>query len=256
MTIPSQYHFIFGLSPDFGGKPFSLIHYLAIASCHAINKPASINFYYAYEPSGIWWDRAKPYLNLVRVGSPNSVYGRDVAHVAHKADVLRLMILLEHGGIYLDMDVLCLRPFAPLQKYDVVMGREYGVGLCNAVIMAKPGAEFIQRWLSEYRTFSKEEWNFHSVRLPATLAAQAPHLIHVLDHKSFFWPMHWREHLIKFFVRPDSDFCKTSFCVHLWETLTWQHVGCLTPSQLWSDESEFSRIARQYIDPTWSHQAA
>jgi hypothetical protein len=32
--MPRIAHFIFGLSPDFGRKPFSLVHYLAIRSAH------------------------------------------------------------------------------------------------------------------------------------------------------------------------------------------------------------------------------
>jgi hypothetical protein len=32
--MPRIAHFIFGLSPDFGNKPFSLVHYLAIRSAH------------------------------------------------------------------------------------------------------------------------------------------------------------------------------------------------------------------------------
>jgi hypothetical protein len=32
--MPRIAHFIFGLSPDFGGKSFSLVHYLAIRSAH------------------------------------------------------------------------------------------------------------------------------------------------------------------------------------------------------------------------------
>lgn len=30
MVIPNSFHFIFGLRPDFGGMPFSLVHYVCI----------------------------------------------------------------------------------------------------------------------------------------------------------------------------------------------------------------------------------
>ena len=42
-------------------------------------------------------------------------------------------------------DVLCLRPFAPLRRFDVVMGTEEGMGLCNAVILARPAAPFVTK---------------------------------------------------------------------------------------------------------------
>jgi hypothetical protein len=249
MKVPSDYHFIFGLTRQ--DKEFALVHYLAIASCHAVNHPATINLYYKYEPSGIWWERAKPYLNLVEIEPPAEIFGNPLPNPSHKADVLRLQILLERGGVYLDVDVICLRPFAPLQDFAVVMGEELGVGLCNAVILAQPGAALLRRWLAAYTTFDAAFWNRHSVRLPRQLADREPAGIHVVDHRKFFWPMYWREHLEAFFLHPGSSFCSESYCVHLWESLTWPQLRSLTAAQLWTVDSEFSLLARPYIDPAW-----
>src|SRR5687767_12052334 len=55
--IPNRIHFIFGLHPDFGGKPFSFVHYLAIASAAAVNSPSEIILHHAHEPAGEWWER-------------------------------------------------------------------------------------------------------------------------------------------------------------------------------------------------------
>jgi mannosyltransferase OCH1-like enzyme len=112
--------------------------------------------------------------------------GRLLTHqFAHKADILRLEILLEHGGIYLDIDTFVLRPFADrhtgldLMQYDTVLGMEARAlevahgprsddemrpkGLCNAVIVARPGADFLQLWLQSYDTFRDSKWTEHSV---------------------------------------------------------------------------------------------
>ncbi len=59
--IPNVIHFCFGLSQDHGGKPFSLVHYLAVRSAVEVNRPDAVRFYYCYEPSGEWWERARPY---------------------------------------------------------------------------------------------------------------------------------------------------------------------------------------------------
>jgi len=252
MNTPNEFHLIFGLRPDFGGKPFALIHYLTVVSCYYVNKPNRINFYYMHEPTGIWWERAKPYLTLIPIQPPKEIFGNPIFHHAHMADVLRLQILLEKGGIYIDMDVLCLRPFKHLQDFDMVLGEEFGVGLCNAVILAKPGAEFLQRWLAAYKSFSHDDWNSHSVRLPRQLADEMPEHIHVVNHRKFFWPMYWREHLLEFFLRPGSSFSKESYCVHLWESITWHfHLGQLTPDQIWELNSEFCLLARPYIKSEW-----
>jgi len=248
--IPNEYHFIF-LAPDSGGKPFSLIHYLAIASCYKVNRPAVINMYCDREPSGVWWDRARHMLNVVLIQAPDEIFGNPLVHPAHKSDVLRLQILIEKGGIYLDVDVLCLRPFAPLRKYAMVLGEELGAGLCNAVVLAKPGAGFLKRWLAEYKTFSSAEWNLHSVKTPARLAHQRPKEIHVLGYRRFFSPTCRREDLRAFFFHTGSQFCGDSFCVHLWESATWPYVGRLVPADLWLTGSEFCLRARTYLDPAW-----
>jgi len=47
------------MSSDFGGKPFSFIHFLSLASAITELLPDKINLYYEYEPTGYWWDRAR-----------------------------------------------------------------------------------------------------------------------------------------------------------------------------------------------------
>lgn len=93
--------------------------------------------------------------------------------------------LLEYGGIYLDIDTFIVRPFAPygLMRQDVVLGMEahplnpalmsYGPGsddgmhpkgLCNGVIIARPGAEFLRRWMTTYEeAFDSSYWEYNSV---------------------------------------------------------------------------------------------
>ncbi len=44
---------------------------------------------------------------------------------AAKADLLRLQILWQHGGLYVDTDVIALQPFTPLWELDGVAGLEH-----------------------------------------------------------------------------------------------------------------------------------
>lgn len=252
MKIPDNYHFIF-LTANSEKKPreFSLINYLAIAACEAVNKPAKITIYYDNEPSGIWWSRAKPYLNCVRVTTPRAVFGNPVKHLCHVADIMRLDILMEEGGIYLDLDVICLRPLADLRDCEVVLGEERNVGLCNAVILARPGARFLRRWLGAYRWFSNEDWNTHSVKVPRELAKQFPDEIRVLDHRKFYWPMWYPKHLRTFCLGTGSRFSEQAYCVHLWESVPWGYLKEMTAQRIWLGKSEFCGLAKQYIDPAW-----
>jgi hypothetical protein len=213
-----------------------------------VNGTDKINFYCDHQPSGEWWERAKPYLRMMQVEAPDQVYGNPVRHPAHKADVLRLQILLEKGGIYLDMDVISIRPFAELQDFDVVLGQEYGVGLCNAVILAKAGAPFLEEWLTSYRSFHHKEWNTHSVKVPYNLARKRPADVHVVDHRKFFWPMYWAGDFAAFTLRPGSRFCTQSYCVHLWASIHWHYLASLTPATLCEGTSEFCSLVRPYVE--------
>jgi len=269
--IPNVIHFVFGLKENFGDKPFSLIHYLAIRSAYECNKPDAIKFHYKYEPTGEWWDKIKPYLTLVKVEPPKEIFGNPLLHYAHQADVLRLEILLKEGGIYLDMDVLCLNSFEPLRRrHAFVMGREEERGLCNAVILAEPGAEFLKKWYAQYISFRSQGrdqfWFEHSVTVPAQLAQKFPELIHIEDKYSFFWPYYqgspitlWERatdgaqdelmvQLKKEFV---FHFLSTSFCIHLWEQLWWEdYLKYVTFDNLMTSSNNFSRLARGVLNPT------
>ena len=81
---------------------------------------------------------------------------------------------MEHGGIYLDMDTLCLRPFTPLLHHECVMGHQNPGGLCDATILAAPRSLFMRRWWNEYRWFRSkghdEFWDEHATGVPYQLA--------------------------------------------------------------------------------------
>ncbi len=183
--IPRIFHFIY-----VGGRPFSFIHYLAVLTAWKVNRPECMYMHYTEEPTGIWWERARKYLAMNRVAPVKEIYGNPVKYPAHQADVIRMEVLKRYGGVYLDLDVICINPLDPLMERDFVMGMESGTGLCNAVIMARPGAEFLRRWQSSYVSFNGERWNHHSVVLPWKLAGDNPETIHVADQYAFFYPAH------------------------------------------------------------------
>ena len=183
--VPNIIHFIY-----VGGRPFSFIHFLAVYTAYKVNKPEQIYFHHTEEPSGKWWDMARPLLKLNRVAPVNEIFGNPVIYPAHKADIIRLEMLRQFGGIYLDLDIISINPFKPLLKYNFVMGIEPGTGLCNAVIIASKDAPFLELWQEKYKTFNKDLWNFHSVILPGKMAKEFPELIYLADKYNFFYPTH------------------------------------------------------------------
>lgn len=247
MKIPNIFHFIFGLHRDFGKTPFSFIHYLSIRSVYEINRPDNIFFYYKYEPRGKWWQASKKMVTLVPIEPPTEIFGKPLLHFAHKADVLRIEVLMKYGGVYLDMDVICLKPFKELFNYDFVMGVESEEGLCNAVMLSRPDSEFLKIWYEEYRSFRSKGrdvyWNEHSVKLPLRLAKENPDLIHIEGVKSFFYP-HWKNPEI-LWKNSSQDFSQ-SYCIHLWESKWWgKYLKRLSPFRLRWAKHNFSKLYKQ-----------
>lgn len=252
--IPNIFHFIFGLEKSYGNKPFSIFHFIAIRSAFEINRPEKIFLYYKYEPEGIWWQRAKKLVELVQVSVPRQIFGNKLYTYAHKADVLRLMILYKYGGIYLDLDTICIKSFAPLLKYDCVLGRENQMnaefGLCNAVIMAAKKNAFIGYWLGTYEFFRSkgrdEYWSEHSVIVPLHLARLYPDLIHVEPETSFFYPSYSEENLVMLFEESHSFLNAYSF--HLWESLSYdKYLSSLDESSVKKKRTSYNILAKEYL---------
>lgn len=263
--IPNLLHFCFGLKPDFGGKPFSLAHYLALRSAVEVNRPRRAMLHYRHRPSGPWWERACDLVEAVEAEPVEEIGGVPVRHHAHQADLLRLQVLAEHGGIYLDADVLCLRPFTPLLDHPAVLGQEGGRegdgggwGLCNAVVLAEPGSFFVERWLegfvaetSLWQGFrsagADPHWGEMAVRYPAMLAERYPEHLHVVGPRAFFWPTWTPSGLRLLFERDGADF-SDAFCVHLWEQRSWERwLGPLDVETIRNVDTNFNRLARRFV---------
>lgn len=258
MSIPNIIHFIYGLEKDFGNKQFCLSHYLAIKSAYQINQPDIIFLYYCYEPKdNIWWEKAKQYVELEYVSPPESIYGNKLYHLAHKADVIRLQKLIERGGIYLDIDTICVKPFEPLRKFSFVMGIESDndeiKGLCNAVMLAEKNALFPQVWLETYQWFRSKGfdsyWGEHSIHVPYQLALQVDELknhIHIEPFYSFFYLYYRENDLRKMFI--ENIRLEDVFCLHLWETFSYNYyLKNLTIEHIMNVDTTYNIIARKFL---------
>jgi hypothetical protein len=249
--IPNVIHFCFGLRPD---ASFGFLEYLAIKSAYEINRREQILMHYQHECSGPWWDKAKEIVTLNHVEAPKEIFGRPLLHFAHQSDVIRLQMLREHGGIYLDIDTLCIRPFTELLTHECVMGIQWMRGLCNAVILSEPDGVFLTAWLDNYRTFRgrgsglRNYWDEHSVKLPRRLARQRRLRSHItiLNKPAFFFP-HWgsMHHL---FVSEDERKFQDSYCIYYWESNTRRRwLDKITPEDVAQGTSNFAKFARRVL---------
>ncbi len=274
--IPNILHFVFGMAPDFGGKPFSLVHYIAVKSAVELNKPAAAIFHYQFEPQGEWWGKAKPMLTLNKIIAPEQIMGNKLYHVAHKADVVRLQALKETGGIYLDLDTISVKPLTDLLNHSFAIGKELraayvpknwrqrlkyksgwvkkntegSTGLCNAVLLSEKNSAFVNLWLEEYKSFRSlgrdKYWNEHSVIVPQQLAARHPDKLTQLSPYVFHYPLYDEAGLRSMFEEV-NDF--PGACLHhLWESFAWEkYMSKLTAENIMTRETTYNRIARKFL---------
>lgn len=69
---------------------------------------------------------------------------------AFVSDYIRLKVLYEYGGIYLDTDVEILKKNTGLEQYDFIVGFEAANRIGSAVIMSEKQNILIKSWLDSY----------------------------------------------------------------------------------------------------------
>ena len=276
--IPNVFHFVFGLRAQ--TEPMHVVHYLCLESCRRVYRPDTILFHYRHEPHGHLWERIRPYLDLRQIGETSNIFDirryadTEEGHYiqkagwqyAHEADVIRLQALLEHGGVYADMDTLFIQPMPEaLYKHDFVMGEEAplpGPGgvlrpsLCNAVMLSRPAAAFGQRWLTRMVEVFDGTWSRHSCQEAAHLWQDMPDSVHVVPDRYFYRHPPTRSGLKGLFETVDLDLHEV-YSMHLWAHLWWDawrtdftpfHAGLIDEVFIRDVDSTYNLLARGFLD--------
>ncbi|MEM7294553.1 MAG: glycosyltransferase, partial [Pseudomonadota bacterium] len=270
--IPNIVHFVFGLREQLSA--FHPIHFLAIESCRQILKPDEIFLHYDHLPFGVYWDAIRPHLTLCRVGQVEAVemaeYDDQLVPLqyryAHHADFVRLDALIEHGGIYADVDTLFLKPIAsPLFEKQFVIGREDDApdertdmrrpSLCNAFLMAEPDAQFARVWRERMSPALNGTWNNHSCLLPQELSGEMPDTVHIEPVSSFYKIPCTAAGIRSLLEKGDPDL-SDAYSIHLWEHVWWKedrpdftqrHAGEFTADYIATADVPYCRLARQFL---------
>ncbi|KAK5995949.1 hypothetical protein PT974_04368 [Cladobotryum mycophilum] len=186
--IPNIVHFVLlqGAEDGDGAGEFDFLSYLAVRSALVSLKPEAVYLHVLTSKprasdaqdsllDNPWIQRLKDNITIIHHSNEGIEKRRNPAYAA---DMLRLEILHEQGGIYLDLDVISLRPFtnilnSPPPK-DVVVGFVGGnrLGLGSGVVAARRNSPLIHRWLSTYPSLTGES-NFHPAMLPKSLSSQS-----------------------------------------------------------------------------------
>lgn len=123
--------------------------------------------------------------------------GHAITRVEHRSDFVRLDALARFGGIYLDWDVLTLRPLTPLLNagFRAVVGRQFDTFINNGIMLASRDSELVRIMREETPRVFDGGWITHSVGLLTTVAerlAAVPAEVLIMDFKAFS-PFSWEQ---------------------------------------------------------------
>jgi len=195
------------------------IHTLCLKSCKRNTGAQSITVFYDKEDDSPEWLEAKKIPDIIwtQKDFETTINGHKLSDQRLVNDINRLDILIEKGGFYCDLDFVFLKNFTSLTSNKAVIGTQ-----CKskkkmncAILGAEKGSEFIKKYREQYESFQphheKEFWIYANI-IPWNLQ----HLdVCVLPTKAFY-PISWSN---KTFWTGKAICLKTSYAVHLWESL-------------------------------------
>jgi hypothetical protein len=202
-------------------------------------QPDEIQLHVHHLPYGIYWDLVRPLVTLHRIEPVAEVAQRAAPEwliplrYAHHADVIRLDLLAQHGGMYADMDTLFVRPIPDeLWTQQAVIGRENPVdyfdsdgpedSLTNALMLSQPSSSFITQWREQIIDAMNDTWSGHSCRLATRIAAEHPGLVRIEPQSSFSPFAHTVEGIRTLLEGAyDPQVLAHTFSVHLCAHLWW-----------------------------------
>lgn len=160
--IPNVVHLIWFGSPL---KTLKFIEYLCLKSILSVIKPDKIRIHGDNKPFNctLWQEISKnPKIEWMYRERPDFKYGQDfsASPIQHLADVARLEVLYEEGGIYSDFDILWVKPVDKFRYMDVELIAsnditsycyEFPFNIQIGAFLAPAKSEFVLKWLNGYR---------------------------------------------------------------------------------------------------------
>ena len=141
-----------------------------------------------------------------------------ISAIQHKSDFIRWEGIEKRGGIYMDWDVIPLRPLTPILNagFAYVGGRHYGGAgegggingtINNGVLITIPNSTMARIVVREQHAAFNSAWesNLQSMTLIAERLLPIPYEVLILDRNAFA-PTHWfKESTDPLFLPNDGD---------------------------------------------------
>lgn len=245
MKTPKIIHFVYLIEGE-RLPVLSLRDFLAIRSAIDVNKGYEVRFHSNVRFEGSFWSALAESVTFCHIDKETVEGLSYIDRIEHKTDVLRLKIINEYGGIYLDLDTVCVKSFDDLLSEVPVMGMEGDYGLCNAVIISPPKSAFVEKWLSIYDSFHNNQWNYFSVQAPKNLYDEDNTIVRVMPEQSFFLPSFNQKGLEDIFLRKVDT--QDNYIIHLWGKLSKKYTDNLTVDHILNKKNTYNDLTRRYVE--------
>ncbi|XP_064482755.1 uncharacterized protein LOC135395522 [Ornithodoros turicata] len=130
---------------------------------------------------GTYWPfvQSIPGLEIRSIRRPRYVFGKRLSSIYHASDVVRLKILLQHGGIFLDGDSYLVRSLDPFRHFEMSLGWPPQMALGTQVLVAHKNSRFLRLWYESYRYYRPQRWYWNAGQLPTEMfLVTRPQLVH------------------------------------------------------------------------------
>jgi len=172
-------------------------------------------------------------------------------YAAPFSDMFRYRLLLEHGGLWADTDVVCLRPFRFTNEYVFSSEHRLLHGVMRevptiTVMKAPSGASFLEELYEEVNKLGRSfQWN-DSGAGPLNRMIDKYSLHNFVERASVFCPLPTSlfERVVKENVQ--FSFEKTTCAIHLWHEL-WRRAK-LNVDATFAAASLYEQLKRQYLE--------
>jgi len=164
---------------------------------------------------------------------------------AFVSDYVRLDVLYKHGGVYLDTDMLFLKPIDDFLNYDLFFGAEEGRFISCGIIGSITGHPFIKTCIERYDTMSLKNIEFNKITIPKILTSNFRDFYQfhgnfndvlkmdgvVVCPKDYFYPYSYED------AETNTDYMSyvkpETYAVHLWH-------------KSWVEYSEFYYLKKRF----------
>ena len=252
-NLPNIIHFVYPVTEL--TRPLSYLNYIAVRRALLIHRPDRVLFWTNLNKlTGHWGELIEPMVTLMPCEAISEYDGTPIRWPQYMSDVLRLQILQEYGGIYMDTDMLLQKPLYEWMGDKMVMSWEpsepLGVSVCNALIISPADNNFIFMWLELMGHALKSDiWAEAGVNLPAELwkTVQGHHLakhVEIVD-PYFFCPLDLKQNwLFTPELKAEAKYkTKDSLAIHAFETFWRIQVSEVTPEWCSRNDCLFTDLA-------------